>query len=443
MTVRFSPVVTAQQRGRDDAFSVRALDLAGFGPVHSPVVVFDDFRVHGRPFPPHPHAGFAAVTYVFPDSDGALRSRDSLGNDFVVGPGGLVWTQAGRGVIHHEVPAGTRALHGLQLFVNARASNKLNPPKTLKLPGGVAPEWTSEAGDLVRVVVGSFRDLQSSLITDEAFTLLDVELRRDLAFHLPSDDVAIVYVVQGELDVASDADERHLSVGQSIALHGTGGSVHVAAKAPARFIVASAPALDEPIIVDGPFIMNDAAQIEAAVARYRAGGMGRLDPLSSDTRNAFEQRHQHERTRGMDVSNAYDTPLSQRPGRLWRIALWLVQIMLATFFGSSGLAKLLVAPADLVTMGLNYAEDIPRGLLLFIGAAEVAGAAGLILPGLLRLVPGMTLAAAAGFAVLQSCAICLHVMREEFGVVPFNIVLLALAVLVAWGRTTQAPFEPR
>jgi pirin-like protein len=75
------------------------------GGLASPVLVFDDFRVRKLPFSPHPHAGFSAVTYVLEDSQRGLRSRTSLGNDIVVGPGGIVWTQAGRGVIHEEAPA--------------------------------------------------------------------------------------------------------------------------------------------------------------------------------------------------------------------------------------------------------------------------------------------------------------------------------------------------
>jgi hypothetical protein len=279
MTVHLSPTVAAQQRGRDGSFSVRALDLAGFGPVHSPVVVFDEFRVHGRPFPPHPHAGFAAVTYVFADSEGGLRSRDSLGHDFVAAPGGLVWTQAGRGVIHHEVPAEPRPLHGLQLFVNTPALNKLDPPKTLRLPADLVPEWRSDDGDCVRVVAGSFGGFVSPLVTDQPFTLLDIALRHTLAFDLPSDHVAIAYVVHGGLAIASDGETRRLSDSEAIALHGTGGRVMFSTESPTQFLIVSGPLLDEPIVIDGPFIMSDAAQIAAAVARYRAGGMGTLGPL--------------------------------------------------------------------------------------------------------------------------------------------------------------------
>lgn len=37
-------------------------------------------RVDAPTFPPHPHAGFSAVTYLFLDSETGIANRDSLGN---------------------------------------------------------------------------------------------------------------------------------------------------------------------------------------------------------------------------------------------------------------------------------------------------------------------------------------------------------------------------
>jgi redox-sensitive bicupin YhaK (pirin superfamily) len=151
VSIRFSPVIAAQDRGTGSTFSVKALDLADVGDSASPVIVLDDFRVKGRPFPPHPHAGFAAVTYVFEDSPGGLRSRDSLGNDVVAGPSGIVWTQTGSGLIHEELPADSNLeLHGLQTFVNLSSKNRLAAPQMLRLKAHQVSEWRSEDGDRVR-----------------------------------------------------------------------------------------------------------------------------------------------------------------------------------------------------------------------------------------------------------------------------------------------------
>jgi redox-sensitive bicupin YhaK (pirin superfamily) len=185
MPLQFSPVVASLTHGKKGDFSVKAIDIKELGKGASPVVVLDEFRVSSRPFPPHPHAGFSAVTYVFEDSPGGLHSRDSLGNDVVVGPGGIVWTQAGSGLIHHEVPAEVgRELHGLQLFVNLSKRNKLVSPQMFHLAAGDVPEWRSAAGGRVRVVVGSYEGVASPLVPAEPFNLLDVELHGEISARL-------------------------------------------------------------------------------------------------------------------------------------------------------------------------------------------------------------------------------------------------------------------
>jgi redox-sensitive bicupin YhaK (pirin superfamily) len=241
--------------------------------------VLDDFRVRGQPFSPHPHAGFSAVTYVFKDSEGSLRSRDSLGNDVVVGPGGIVWTQAGSGVIHHEIPADEHELHGLQLFVNLSAKNKLVEPRMLRLQADDVPEWSNDAGDRVGVVVGAFEDRLSPLVPTELFTFLDIQLRCGVPFDIPAGHNALFYVVAGAMALRAGNSERKMAGGHAIALHGSGGQVAIEALAPSHLIVLSGPDMHEPMVVDGPFIMNEPAQIQAAFARYQAGKMGHLAPL--------------------------------------------------------------------------------------------------------------------------------------------------------------------
>jgi redox-sensitive bicupin YhaK (pirin superfamily) len=290
MPIEFSPVMSAQAAvGNTKTFSIRSIDLRELGGHASPVVVLDDFRVRSQPFPPHPHAGFAAVTYVLKDSPGALRSRTSLGNDVVVGPGGIVWTQAGSGVIHEEVPAERdRELHGLQLFINLSAKNKLAAPRVLWLAGSDVPKWRSEARDRVRVIVGSFEGVASPLVPAEPFTLLDVELRREIFFGLPDAHNAVVYVLDGCIDVQADRREQSVAGGQALALYGGPGRVTFEASPSARFVILSGGEIREPVVVRGSFIMNDESQVKAAVERFKAGEMGHLAPLSSMTPRSRE-----------------------------------------------------------------------------------------------------------------------------------------------------------
>lgn len=278
MSIEFSKVVGARPQ-RHGNFSVLSTDLKVFGEMASPIAALDDFRVSGRPFPPHPHAGFSAVTYVFEDSEGSLRSRDSLGNDVLTGPGGIVWTQAGSGVIHEELPADARhELHGMQIFVNLSAKNKLAPPRMFRLEKDQVPEWRSLAGDRVRVVVGAFGGVSSPLQPIEPFTLLDVELKRGISLDVANGNNLLVYVLHGAVFVRAEGREQKLGPEHALALHSTGGRATFEAFHHAQFLVLSAPELKEPVFAQGSFIMNDRAQVNAAVARFRAGQMGSLAP---------------------------------------------------------------------------------------------------------------------------------------------------------------------
>jgi redox-sensitive bicupin YhaK (pirin superfamily) len=211
MSIQFSPAIAAkaQALGKNGVLSIQNIDLQELGERSSPVALLDHFRVRGRPFAPHPHAGFSAVSCVLEDSQAGLRSRDSLGNDIVTGPGGIVWTQAGKGVIHEELPAETdRELHGVQIFVNLSSKNKLAAPQVFRLARSEVPEWRSPAGDRVRVLVGSFEGVSSPLVPAEPFNLLDVELRREISFSLQNGFVTLSVACRSVTSAVTIDDDR-------------------------------------------------------------------------------------------------------------------------------------------------------------------------------------------------------------------------------------------
>jgi hypothetical protein len=257
------------------------VNLYELGERSSPIVVLDDFRVSGRPFGPHPHAGFSAITYVFEDSQGGVRSRDSLGNDVVVGPGGIVWLQAASGALHQEVPAQAGGeLSGAQIFVNLSSTNKLAAPRTLWLKNSDVPEWRNDAGDRIRVVVGSYEGLASPLVPAEPFNLLDVALRREISFSLQTGHYAVVYVREGGVLVRVEGREQRVPSEHALALYSGCGRVAFEAIHPTHLLILSGAEIREPVLVDGPFIMNERSQIETAMTRFRTGEMGDLAPLA-------------------------------------------------------------------------------------------------------------------------------------------------------------------
>lgn len=139
-----------------------------------------------------------------------------------------------------------------------------------------------------------------------------------------------------------------------------------------------------------------------------------------------------------------DDTTGATPKRNWlHIGLWVVQVLLAVAYGMAGTMKLVTPLPELATQ-MSFVADSPALLVRFIGFVEVAGALGMILPALTRILPGLTPLAAAGFSVIQILAIGVHAAYGETGqTLPVNLVLLALSVFVLWGRWKRVPILPR
>ncbi|XTZ16587.1 DoxX family protein [Micromonospora echinospora] len=116
------------------------------------------------------------------------------------------------------------------------------------------------------------------------------------------------------------------------------------------------------------------------------------------------------------------------------VALWATAGLLAALFLVIGGIKLARPKEQLLANGMEALEPLPPGLITFIGAAEVLAAFGLILPGLLDIAPVLVPLAAVGLLVIMVGAVVTHALRREVGPVLRNVVLVALLVLVAWGR---------
>jgi hypothetical protein len=117
-----------------------------------------------------------------------------------------------------------------------------------------------------------------------------------------------------------------------------------------------------------------------------------------------------------------------------KYALWTAQGVLAVVFLLLGLMKLTAPLDDLVAQ-----MALPGLFIRFIGFAEVLGAVGLILPGLLRMRTGLTPLAAAGLAFITFAATIIHVARGEGMIALFPLVVGLVSAFVAYGRWRMVP----
>jgi uncharacterized membrane protein YphA (DoxX/SURF4 family) len=116
-------------------------------------------------------------------------------------------------------------------------------------------------------------------------------------------------------------------------------------------------------------------------------------------------------------------------------ALWIVQGLLAVAFLMAGLMKA-TQPKKKLAENMAWVNDFSASQVRAIGIVEILGAIGLILPAATGILPILTPVAAVGLVVTMLGAAATHVRRGEIQMIVVNMVLLLLAVFVAYGRFT-------
>ena len=119
--------------------------------------------------------------------------------------------------------------------------------------------------------------------------------------------------------------------------------------------------------------------------------------------------------------------------------LWIVQIALAFAFFLAGTMKISQPREKLVT-NMGFVEDFTMEQVRLIGVVEILGAIGLILPAVTGILPILSPLAALGLALTMVGAIITNVRRGDFAHVIPNLVLMVMALFVAYGRFLVEPF---
>jgi len=227
-------------------------------------------------FPPHPHRGFETVTYML---DGRMQHQDHLGNVGDLGPGGVQWMTAGRGVIHSEMPLQESGrMRGFQLWINLPGKEKMKPAGYRDIPASEIPRAALPGGGSIKVIAGTARVGEQAvhgpinpptapLSTEPLY--FDVELPAGAAFEhpVPAGHNAFLYTYEGSVDIGGKG-----LPGQAALVLEQGSAVQVTAGAEgARFVLLAGKPLREPVVQYGPFVMNTREEIEQALRDYQSG----------------------------------------------------------------------------------------------------------------------------------------------------------------------------
>jgi redox-sensitive bicupin YhaK (pirin superfamily) len=229
----------------------------------------------GLPFGPHPHRGFETVTFILA---GELAHRDSGGHESVIGPGGVQWMTAGRGLVHAEVSPESfmqqgGALEILQLWVNLPARLKMTAPRYVGLQGEAIPTVETDAGRVrVAMVSGAWDGREGPIATlaDVQMAVLRLAPGGAGRFPVAPGRSILLYVVRGEVAVGAAAVQPY----HLVELNDDGDVVDLAAATEAVVLFGHAPPIGEPVAAHGPFVMNTREEILQALRDYQAGKFG-------------------------------------------------------------------------------------------------------------------------------------------------------------------------
>ena len=274
--LQLSSIITPEVQG-DEQFFARKVRAKDFNGLMDPVIGFDHFELTKDIFGPHPHAGMSALSYVFEDS-APYQSIDSLGNNVTVTPGSLLWTWAGRGVVHSEYPVPEGAsVEGLQLFVNIPANKKHLAPQSVFIDKNAMPEII-EDGILVRVVCGSTNTVVNTIVTPEPLTILHafIESEKEYKHTLPAGWSGTVFAVEGHFEIIINDQAIELEEGNVLAMSQSDYAEPITFKGigNSQLLFISGRPLNEEIFTQGAMAMENRDALTAALADYNAGKMG-------------------------------------------------------------------------------------------------------------------------------------------------------------------------
>jgi redox-sensitive bicupin YhaK (pirin superfamily) len=226
----------------------------------------------------HPHRGFETVTIVY---QGELEHRDSAGNGGRIGPGDVQWMTAASGILHEEFHSRDFARTGgmlemAQLWVNLPSQDKMTAPgyQTLLDKDIFSVPLANDAG-MLRIIAGSYEGRTGPAHTFTPMNVWDVRLRArgEASLALPDGHTLVVVVLGGTVLVGGAQVVRE---GQTILLSRDGGDLTIEANNEAKLLVLSGEPIDEPIVAQGPFVMNTEGEIRQAIDDFRAGRFGRM-----------------------------------------------------------------------------------------------------------------------------------------------------------------------
>lgn len=228
---------------------------------------------------PHPHRGFEPITFLI---QGEQEHRDSLGNIQTIKSGGVQWITSGNGILHAEGPTKefiekSGELEGIQLWLNLPASKKMMTPNYQQADVEQMEQLSFEKAKLT-IIAGEQKGKKGVITTQTPVNAfwLDIEANGEVEVEIPTDQDALVYLIKGSV-VVNNKEELLYGDKAMASFKNDGDGFLVKANIISKLLVLSGTPIDEPVVMEGPFVMNTRRETMQAFMDYQEGKMGRLD----------------------------------------------------------------------------------------------------------------------------------------------------------------------
>ncbi|MCG2616764.1 pirin family protein [Terrimonas sp. NA20] len=233
----------------------------------------------------HPHRGIATFSYVL---SGKLTHYDSRGNRNTISAGGIQWMNAGNGIIHDEQPFADETsgplFHSLQCWINLPAAVKAKEPAYMSLQSQDIPVVTlpEGAGEL-KILLGVCGDTRSPVRTFSEEFVYHLRLSPRSRFSLPAKQgieyAAFVPAAEVMVNGESVSESKIAIFGN----HPVTIGLENPNVDPVDLLLFGGRPYMEPIVAEGPFVMNSRNEIADAYRDFFQGKYGEIDYTITQT----------------------------------------------------------------------------------------------------------------------------------------------------------------
>ena len=227
----------------------------------------------------HPHRGIATLSYII---NGEVEHFDSAGNSKKVHSGGVQWMKAGNGIIHDETlnydsKTDSKLTHGFQFWINLPSKIKKEKSEYLAIEGNeVSKKILPNGSGWIKVIAGSYEELSSKIpdylpqflyhIHLEAGKQFSIEIENEIeaAAFLPLHNVII--------------NDSQFDAGDFVEFDREAGSIEISNTSDEAMdiLLFGGEKYVEPIVAQGPFVMNTQNEIAQAYRDFHAGKYGEI-----------------------------------------------------------------------------------------------------------------------------------------------------------------------